>query len=91
MQDLDFHGEFFILKNWGVTTYGAREFTSGVWREEDFGIVYKDQCIRFEIDYRRSNTTNGVLGPHSGIGFRLSLATLGNSVYAAPASDISAP
>ncbi len=91
VQDLDFHGEFFILKNWGVTTYGAREFTSGVWREEDFGIVYKDQCIRFEIDYRRSNTFNGVLGPHSGIGFRLSLATLGNSVYAAPGTETLAP
>jgi len=91
VQDLDFHGELFILKNWGVTTYGAREFTSGVWREEDFGIVYKDQCIRVEIVYRRNNTSNGVLGPHSGIGFRLSLATLGNSGYAAPETGVPAP
>jgi LPS-assembly protein len=91
VQDLDFHGEFFILKNWGVTTYGAREFTTGVWREEDFGIVYKDQCIRIEIVYRRDNTFNGVLGPHSGIGFRLSLATLGNSGYAAPETGVPAP
>jgi LPS-assembly protein len=91
VQDLDFHGEFFILKNWGVTTYGAREFTSGIWREEDFGVVYKDQCIRIEIVYRRSNTFNGVLGPSSGIGFRLSLATLGNSGYAAPETSVPAP
>ena len=91
VQDLDFHGEFFVLKNWGVTAYGAREFTTGVWREQDFGIVYKDQCIRVEIVYRRDNTFNGVLGPSQGIGLRLSLATLSNSVYARPETDTPAP
>jgi LPS-assembly protein len=91
VQDLDFHGEFFVLKNWGVTAYGAREFTTGVWREQDFGIVYKDECIRVEIVYRRDNTFNGVLGPSQGIGFRLSLATLSNSVYARPETDTPAP
>jgi LPS-assembly protein len=91
VKDLDFHGEFFVLKNWGVTAYGAREFTTGVWREQDFGIVYKDQCIRVEIVYRRDNTFNGVLGPSQGIGFRLSLATLSNSVYARPETDTPAP
>jgi LPS-assembly protein len=91
VQDLDFHGEFFVLKNWGVTAYGAREFTSGVWREQDFGIVYKDQCIRVEVVYRRDNTFNGVLGPSQGIGLRLSLATLSNSVYARPETDTPAP
>jgi LPS-assembly protein len=91
VKDLDFHGELFILKNWGITAYGAREFTTGVWREQDFGVVYKDQCIRIEIVYRRDNTFNGVLGPHEGIGLRLSLATLSNSVYARPETDIPAP
>jgi LPS-assembly protein len=86
VQDLDFHGEVFVTKHWGVTAYGAREFTTGVWRQEDFGIVYKDDCIRVEILYRRDNTFNGVLGPSQGIGFRLSLATLGNSGYAADSS-----
>jgi LPS-assembly protein len=81
VQDIDFHGELFILKNWGISAYGAREFTSGVWRQADFGIVYRDQCIRVEILYNRNDTNNGVLGPSSGVGFRLSLATFGNSVY----------
>jgi LPS-assembly protein len=81
VRDLDFHGELFILKNWGISAYGAREFTSGVWRQADFGIVYRDQCIRVEILYNRNDTNNGVLGPSSGVGFRLSLATFGNSVY----------
>ena len=91
VKDLDFHGEIFILKNWGVTAYGAREFTTGVWREQDFGLVYKDQCIRVEIVWRRDNTFNGVLGPSEGVGFRLSLATFGNSVYARPESDTPSP
>ncbi|HEX3405696.1 MAG TPA: LPS assembly protein LptD, partial [Caulobacteraceae bacterium] len=81
VRDLDFHGELFFLKNWGISAYGAREFTTGVWRQADFGIVYRDQCIRVEILYNRNDTNNGVLGPSSGVGFRLSLATFGNSVY----------
>ncbi|HVM99694.1 MAG TPA: LPS assembly protein LptD [Caulobacteraceae bacterium] len=91
VKDLDFHGEFFVLKNWGVTAYGAREFTTGVWREQDFGIVYKDECIRVEVVWRRDNTFNGVLGPSEGVGFRLSLATFGNSGYARPESDTPSP
>ena len=63
VQDIDFHGEFFVLKNWGFTAYGAREFNTGVWQQSDFGIVYRDECIRVEIVYRRNNTNNGVLGP----------------------------
>jgi LPS-assembly protein len=82
VKDLDFHGEVFVLKNWGFSAYGAREFTSGVWRQADFGIVYRDECIRVEILYNRNDTNNGVLGPSQGVGFRLSLATFGNSVYA---------
>jgi LPS-assembly protein len=79
VRDLDFHGEVFLWKNWGVSAYGA--FESGIWRQSDFGIVYRDQCIRVEILYNRNNTNNGVLGPSQGIGFRLSLATFGNSSY----------
>lgn len=82
VKDLDFHAELFVLKHWGVTAYGAREFTSGVWRQRDIGIVYKDDCIRLEVLYRSDNTTNGVLGPTQGIAIRLTLATLGNSGYA---------
>jgi LPS-assembly protein len=84
VQDLDFHGEVFITKNWGLSAYGAREFTSGVWRQADFGIVYRDECIRIEILYNHNDTNNGVLGPSQGVGIRLSLATFGNSDYPHP-------
>ncbi len=91
VRDLDFHGEVFILKNWGVSAYLAREFQTGVWRQADFGIVYRDQCIRVEILYNRNDTNNGVLGPSSGVGIRLSLATFGNSDYPHPDSPTPAP
>ena len=90
VKDLDFHAEVFITKHWGVTTYDAREFTTGVWRERDVGIVYRDDCIRVEVVYRNDNTTNGVLGPSHGIGLRLTLATFGNSGYG-PTSTTPSP
>ena len=88
VQDIDFHGEVFFTKNWGLSAYGAREFTTGVWRQADFGIVYRDECIRVEILYTDNDTTNGVLGPSQGVSFRLSLATFGNSDYPAPEDNI---
>jgi LPS-assembly protein len=91
VKDIDFHGEFFVWKNWGLSAYGAREFLTGVWRQEDFGIVYRDQCIRVEILYNRNDTTNGVLGPSQGVGIRLSLATFGNSDYPHPDSSTTVP
>jgi LPS-assembly protein len=88
VQDIDFHGEVFFTKNWGLSAYGAREFTTGVWRQADFGVVYRDECIRVEILYTDNDTTNGVLGPSQGVSFRLSLATFGNSDYPAPEDNI---
>ncbi|MGH6958833.1 MAG: LPS assembly protein LptD, partial [Caulobacteraceae bacterium] len=91
VQDLDIHGEIFFLKHWGVSAYAAREFQTGVWREADFGLVYKDECVRIEILYDHNQTTNGVLGPSQGVSFRLSLATLGNSGYAQPRELVPSP
>ena len=82
MQDLDFHGEVFVTQALGRLGLRRQRVHRGIWRQTDFGIVYRDECIRVEILYSRNNTNNGVLGPSHGIGFRLSLATFGNSVYA---------
>ena len=90
VQDLDFRGEFYVLKHWGLTAYGTREFQTGVWRQRDFGVVYRDDCVRVEVVYRQDETFNRTLGPSSGVTLRLTLATLGNSVYR-PAESITAP
>jgi LPS-assembly protein len=86
VSDLDFHAEAFLLKHWGVSAYGSLQ--TGVWREQDFGVVYRDSCVRVEVVYRRDDTFNGVLGPSQGVSLRLSLATLGNSVYAPPETNM---
>jgi LPS-assembly protein len=91
VKDIDFHGEVFLWKNWGLSAYGAREFETGVWRQSDFGVVYRDECIRIEILYNRNDTNNGVLGPSQGVGIRLSLATFGNSDYPHPDSSTTVP
>ena len=83
VKDIDFKGEFYITKHWGITAYGAREFEAGAWRRRDFGIVYKDDCIRVEVIYRRDDTftTEYDMGSVAGVSLRLTLATLGNSGY----------
>jgi LPS-assembly protein len=83
VKDIDFSGQFFITQHWGITTYGAREFETGVWRERDVGIVYRDDCVRVEVVYRQDETFNRTWGPSDGFNIRLTLATLGNSGYRA--------
>ena len=81
VKSVDFHGEAYATKHWGVTLYGIRDIDGGEWRKRDVGIVYRDDCIRVELLYRRDETFNGTLGPSSAVVLRLNLATLGNSGY----------
>jgi len=81
VKSLDVHGEAFLTRNWGVTGYGILD--DGVFRREDFGVVYRDDCIRVEVLYRHDETFNGTLGPSTSVILRLSLATFGSSGYVA--------
>ncbi len=75
----DLHGEAYVTRHWGATTYAIID--SGTWRRRDVGVVYRDDCLRVEVLYRHDQTTNGTLGPSSSVVLRLSLATFGNSGY----------
>jgi LPS-assembly protein len=77
VNSLDIHGEVWATKHWGLDIYSIVD--GGTWRQNDIGLVYKDDCIRVEILYRRNETFNGTLGPSSSVIVRLSLATLGNT------------
>ena len=79
VSSLDLHGEAFVTRHWGATTYAIID--NGNWRRRDFGVVYRDDCLRVEVLYRHDETTNGTLGPSSSVVLRLSLATFGNSGY----------
>jgi LPS-assembly protein len=77
VNSVDIHGEVWATKHWGLDIYSIVD--GGTWRQNDIGLVYKDDCIRVEILYRRNETFNGTLGPSSSVILRLSLATLGNT------------
>ena len=79
VSSLDIHGEAYLTRHWGATTYAIID--NGDWRRRDFGVVYRDDCLRVEVLYRHDDTTNGTLGPSSSVVLRLSLATFGNSGY----------
>ncbi len=77
LTSVDVRGEAFFTKHWGVSTYAVVD--GGRWRESDFGLVYRDDCIRVEVLYRHDQTFNGTLGPTTSVLLRLSLATLGTT------------
>jgi LPS-assembly protein len=81
VKSLDLHGEAFVTRNWGVTGYAIVD--SGVFRRQDIGVVYRDDCLRVEVLYRHDETFNGTLGPSTSVVLRLSLATFGTSGYVA--------
>ena len=79
LHSLDIHGEIWATTTGATTVYSIVD--SGTWRQNDIGIVYRDDCIRVEVLYRRNETFNGTLGPSSSVILRLSLATLANTGY----------
>ena len=77
VNSLDIHGEVWATRHWGATVYSIMD--GHTWRQNDIGLVYRDDCVRLELLYRRNQTFNGTLGPSSAVILRLSLATLGNT------------
>ena len=74
-------GEFFFTKNWGVDIVGVRDLLVQTWRQEELGLVYKDDCVRVDVIYEHQNTINGALGASNSVFLRLTLATLGDQRY----------
>ncbi len=79
VDSLDIHGEVDVTKHWGATAYTIVD--GGTWRQTEFGVVYKDPCVRVEVLYRHNETFNSTLGPSTSVVLRLTLATFGNSGY----------
>lgn len=81
VKDLDIHGEAFVTRHWGASGYVIVD--NGYLRRQDFGLIYRDNCIRVEVLYRHDETFNGTLGPTTSVVLRLTLATFGSSGYVA--------
>jgi len=80
-EDIEGAGEVFVTKNWGVLVDAVRDLEQKQWRRRAAGVVYRDECLRFEVLYQRDN--NPVLGTKASqsIVVRLTLATLGDTGY----------
>ncbi|MDP2261167.1 MAG: LPS-assembly protein LptD [Caulobacter sp.] len=80
-EDLDFAGEIMVTGNWGVTFAGVRDIESDVWRRQEFGGLYRDDCLEIAVIWVHEETYNRSLGPTDSVVLRLTLATLGDKGY----------
>lgn len=74
-------GQQFVRGNWGVTGRGIMDVREDRLTRGEIGLLFEDDCIRFEIGYRRDNTRVDPSGSRTGAYVRLTLATLGGTGY----------
>ena len=82
VENVDLGGEVYLSQHWGVTAYGNRDLAQNAWVIRDLGVVYRDECTRIDVIYRREDVVIGRLGKTESIAIRLTLATLGGPIYA---------
>jgi LPS-assembly protein len=70
-------GQQFILGPWGVAGAGIYDVRRDLFTRSEVGLLYDDDCVRFEIGYRKDNTRVRPSGPSEGLYVRLTLATFG--------------
>jgi LPS-assembly protein len=80
-QDVDFAGDIFVTKRFGVTFAGVRDIENDVWRRQELGVFYRDDCLDAAVVWIHEETYNRTLGPSDAVVLRLTLATLGDKGY----------
>ncbi len=80
-EDLDFSGQVLVKGNFGITFGGIRDIENDVWRRQEFGVLYKDDCLDMAVVWVHEETFNRTLGPSDSVVVRLKLATLGDKGY----------
>lgn len=80
-QSLQLSGQVFILGDWGVSFQAHRDLDEELWRRSEIGLLYQDECLRFELIYERNEDLLAGRGVRAseGVFVRLNLATLGGS------------
>ena len=71
----------FVRGNWGMTATGIVDLERDLITRSEVGLLFDDDCFRFEIGFRRDNTRVRPSGPSEGVYVRLNLATFGGSGY----------
>ena len=74
-------GQQFVYRNWGVAVAGIADLEANEITRSEVGLLFDDDCLRFELGYRRDNTRVRPSGPSEGVYVRLNLATFGGSGY----------
>ena len=74
-------GQVFVVGDWGVSFNATRDIDDELWRRAEVGLLYEDECLRFEVVYQRNEDLLAGRGVRSseGVFVRLNLATLGGS------------
>ncbi|CAN5424124.1 LPS-assembly protein LptD [soil metagenome] len=74
-------GQQFVYGNWGVAVTGIADLERDVITRSEVGLLFDDDCVRFEIGFRQDNTRVRPTGPSEGVYVRLNLATFGGTGY----------
>lgn len=69
---------FRVTKHYSLLYSQLRDITDRRDNRRQFGIIYQDDCSRFQIVYTRSETLDRTIGSNDSIRFSFTLATLGN-------------
>jgi LPS-assembly protein len=81
VRNFEMGSEFLVTQHWGFDFDAIRDIEVNQWTLVDLGLVYKDDCIKVAVIYRRQNTVVGALGASDAVFLRLTLATLGDQGY----------
>ncbi len=76
-------GQQFVYGNWGIAVTGIADLERDLITRSEVGLLFDDDCLRFELGFRRDNTRVRPSGPSEGLYVRLNLATFGGSGYGA--------
>ncbi len=81
VRNFEMGSEVLVTQHWGFDLDAIRDIEINQWTLVDLGLVYKDDCIKVAVIYRRQNTVVGPLGASNAVFLRLTLATLGDQGY----------
>jgi len=81
MENVQAGGQFLVTKHWGLTASVNYDLAAKVGVQEEFGLLYQDECTHWELVYQHDGTYDRALRPSDKIMVRLLLATLGGVGY----------
>ncbi len=79
VEDATLSGEWFFAKHWGVSANATRDLKLKTTPYAQFGIIYRDECLRLDVVYARDETYRAAIGASDSVSLRLTLATLGDT------------